>query len=126
VTSGKPRTFKIRCCTVWGLNIFSVYPFIDPKVHHDAQTFVGKVVLITDASRGISRAGASLTIVARRQEALDGSRDTILRERPSAQVLTFPADVRDIKKAEGAVAATVTHFGRLDILSSSWRMLPPH
>ncbi len=109
-----------------GLNIFSVYPFIDPKVHHDAQTFVGKVVLITDASRGISRAGASLTIVARRQEALDGSRDTILRERPSAQVLTFPADVRDIKKAEGAVAATVTHFGRLDILSSSWRMLPPH
>jgi NAD(P)-dependent dehydrogenase (short-subunit alcohol dehydrogenase family) len=102
----------------------SVYPFIDPKVHYDAQTFAGKVVLITGSSRGIgletalhfARAGASLTIVARKQEALEASRDTILRERPSAQVLTFQADVRDVKKAEEAVAATVTRFGRLDIL----------
>jgi len=92
----------------------SVYPFIDPKDHYDAQTFTGKVVLITGGSRGIgletalhfARAGASLTIVARKQEALDASRDAILRERPSAQVLTFPADVRDVEKAAGAVAAT--------------------
>jgi NADP-dependent 3-hydroxy acid dehydrogenase YdfG len=55
-------------------------------------------------------------IVARKQEALYASKDTTLRERPSAQVLTFPADVRDVKKAEEAVAATVAHFGRLDIL----------
>jgi NAD(P)-dependent dehydrogenase (short-subunit alcohol dehydrogenase family) len=104
--------------------LISVYPFIDPKVHYDAQTLAGRVVLITGASRGIGletalhfvRAGASLTIVARKQEALDASRDTILRERPSAQVFTFPADVRDVKKAEEAVAATVTRFGRLDIL----------
>jgi NAD(P)-dependent dehydrogenase (short-subunit alcohol dehydrogenase family) len=105
-------------------DFISVYPFIDPKVHYDAQTFAGKVVLITGASRGIgleialhlARAGASLTIVARKKEALDASRDMILRERPSAQVLTFPADVRDVKKAEEAVAATVAHFGRLDVL----------
>jgi NADP-dependent 3-hydroxy acid dehydrogenase YdfG len=111
--------------------LISVYPFIDPKVHYDAQTFAGKVVLITGASRGIgletalhfARAGASLTLVARKQEALEASRDTILRERPSAQVLTFPADVRDVKKAEEAVAATVARFGRLDILVANAGLL---
>ena len=45
-------------------------------------------------------------IIVHKQEALDESKDAILRERPSAQVLTFPADVRDVKKAEEAVAAT--------------------
>jgi FlaA1/EpsC-like NDP-sugar epimerase len=101
----------------------SVYPYIDPQVHYDAQTYAGKTVLITGASRGIgletakfyARAGACLTIVARTQETLDESKNTILREQPSAQVLTFPADVRDFKKAEEVVAATVAHFGRLDI-----------
>ena len=80
--------------------------------------------MITGASRGIgletakfyARAGAHLTIVARRQEILDASKDEILREQPSARVLTIPADVRDVKKAEEAVAAAVAHFGRLDIL----------
>ena len=74
----------------------------------------GKVVLISDASRGIGleaalhfgRAGASRMIIVHKQETLDESKDAILRERPSAQVLTFPADVRDVKKAEEAVAAT--------------------
>jgi len=110
-----------------------VYPFINPKIHYDAQTFAGKVVLITGASRGIgletalhfARAGASLMIVARKQEALDASKDTILRERPSAQVLTFPADVRDVKKAEEAVATTVAHFSRLDILVTNAAALRP-
>jgi NAD(P)-dependent dehydrogenase (short-subunit alcohol dehydrogenase family) len=71
------------------------------------------------------RAGASLTIVARKQETLDASRDTILRERPSAQVLTFPADVRDVKKVAEAVAATVAHFGRLDILVANAATIRP-
>jgi len=82
------------------------------------------VVLITGGSRGIgaeiafqyARAGAALALVARTQAALDVTRDAIIRERPSAQVLTFPADVRDVAKAEAAVAATVSSFGRLDIL----------
>ena len=102
----------------------SVYPTIDPKVHYDAQTFSGKVVLITGASRGIgveialqyARAGANLTLVARSQAGLDATRDAILRERPSAQVLVFPGEVQDVAKAEEAVAATVRQFGRLDIL----------
>jgi NAD(P)-dependent dehydrogenase (short-subunit alcohol dehydrogenase family) len=111
----------------------SVYPLIDPKVHYDAQIFAGKVVLITGASRGIgletalnfARAGASLTIVARKQEALDKSKETILRERPSANVLTFPADVRDVTMAAEAVAATVAHFGRLDMLVANAATLRP-
>ena len=82
------------------------------------------MVMITGASRGIgfetalhfARAGASLTIAARKKKARDASRDTILRERPSARVLAFPADVRDVNNAEEAVATTVAHFGRLDIL----------
>jgi len=82
------------------------------------------VCVVTGSTGGIgletaicyARAGASLTIVARKQETLDVSKDAILRERPSAQVLAFPADVRDVKNAEEAVAATVARFGRLDIL----------
>jgi NAD(P)-dependent dehydrogenase (short-subunit alcohol dehydrogenase family) len=90
-------------------------------------------VLITGASRGIgaqialqyARAGASLSLVARTQAALDASKDAILGEHPSAQVLTFPADVRDVKKAEEVVAATVARFGRLDILVANAGALRP-
>jgi len=93
-------------------------------VHFDAQTFAGKVALITGASRGIgaeialqyARAGAKLALVARSQATLEASRDTILRECPSAQVLIFSADVRDVTRAQEVVAATVAHFGRLDVL----------
>jgi short-subunit dehydrogenase len=91
------------------------------------------VVLITGASRGIgaqtalqyARGGASLSLVARTQSALDASKDAILREHPSAKVLTFPTDVRDVKKAEEVVAATVAHFGRLDILVANAGILRP-
>jgi NAD(P)-dependent dehydrogenase (short-subunit alcohol dehydrogenase family) len=111
----------------------SVYPLVDPQIHYDTQRYAGKTVLITGASRGIgletakfyARAGASLTIVGRKQETLDASKDAILREQPSARVLTFPADVRDVKKAEEAVAATVAHFGHLDILVANAGAVQP-
>jgi len=102
----------------------SIYPTIDPRPHYAAQTFKGKVVLITGASRGIgletslqyARSGASLVLVARKQETLNLTLDTVLREVPGAEVLTFPADVRDAKRAEEVVTATVSRFGKLDIL----------
>ncbi len=89
--------------------------------------------MITGASRGIgaqialqyARAGASLSLVARTQAALDAGKDAILRERPSAQVLTFAADVRDAKRTEEVVSATVAHFGRLDILVANAGKLRP-
>ena len=90
-------------------------------------------MLITGASRGIGaqialqygRAGASLSLVARTQSALDATKDAILREHPSAKVLTFSADMRDVKKAEEVVAATVAHFGHLDILIANTGILRP-
>jgi hypothetical protein len=111
----------------------SVYPFIDPQIHYDNQTYAGKVVLITGASRGIgletaryyANAGASLTLVARKQETLDRSKDIILHEQPSAQILAFAADVRDVKKAEEAVAITVAQFGQLDILVTNAGVIRP-
>lgn len=102
----------------------SVYSTVDPKQFQDAKTFRGKVILVTGASRGIgletalhyARAGASLTLVARKQETLDESKATITKEIPGAQIITYPADVRDTAAAEGAIKATIAKFGRLDVL----------
>ncbi|KAI0275402.1 NAD-P-binding protein [Gloeopeniophorella convolvens] len=101
-----------------------VYPTIDPKTHYDAQTYRGKVVLVTGASRGIGReiaiayakAGASVVIVARVQATLDETAGLIHAAVPGAQVLAVPADVRDWLSAEAAVKATLERFGQLDIL----------
>jgi NAD(P)-dependent dehydrogenase (short-subunit alcohol dehydrogenase family) len=106
---------------------------IDPTAHYDAQAFARKVVPITGAYRGTSfevalqsaRAGATLTRVARNKAALDASRDAILRVRPSAHILTFPADMRDVKKAEEAILTTVALFGRLDIVVANAAILRP-
>ena len=90
-------------------------------------------MLITGASRGIgaqialqyARAGTSLTLVARSQAALDESKDAILRERPSAKILTLSADLCDVARAEEVVAATVAQFGHLDILVANAGTIRP-
>ncbi|KAH9965304.1 NAD-P-binding protein [Russula dissimulans] len=115
------------------VNRHDIYPTIDPRAHYAAQTFKGKVVLITGASRGIgletalqyARSGASLVLVARKQETLNLTRDAVLRDVPGANILTFAADVRDVKRAEAAVAATVARFGRLDVLIANAGMIRP-
>ena len=92
--------------------------------------------MITGASYGIgletaiiyyAHAGAVLIIVGRKQETLDISRFRLLTEQPSAQTLTFPADVRDVKKVEEAVAArlAVARFGPLDILVANTTAVRP-
>ena len=89
--------------------------------------------MITGASRGIgaqialqyARAGASLALVARSQATLDESKDAILRESPSAKILTFTADVCNVARAEEVVAATMAHFGRLDILVANAGTIRP-
>ncbi|KAI0044038.1 NAD-P-binding protein [Auriscalpium vulgare] len=113
--------------------VHDVYPTIDPKEHYAAQTFKGKVVLITGASRGIglesalqyARAGASLALASRKQATLDESKNLILKEAPNAQVITFVADVKDVKHAEAAVKGTVAHFGKLDILVANAGKIRP-
>lgn len=101
-----------------------MYPGIDPAAHFANKTYAGKVVLVTGGSRGIgasaaaqyARAGASLAIVARSVDSLEGVRAAIVKETPGAQVLIFGVDVKDPAAAERAVEETVKHYGKLDVL----------
>jgi hypothetical protein len=102
----------------------SVYPAIDPELLYAAQSFSGKVVLVTGASRGVgretalqyARAGASVAIVARTGGALDETRDIIVAAVPGVDVLVLNADVRDVESVRTAVESALRHFGKLDIL----------
>ncbi|BBH68457.1 2-deoxy-D-gluconate 3-dehydrogenase [Actinoplanes sp. OR16] len=82
----------------------------------------GKVALVTGASSGLgagfartlAAAGADVALVARRAERL-----TDLAEKVRAggtRVITHAADVGDPEQCAAAVAATVTAFGRVDVL----------
>ncbi|KAH9180337.1 NAD-P-binding protein [Lactarius sanguifluus] len=105
-------------------NHHDVYSAIDPKEAFANQTYRGKVVLITGASRGIgqetaityAKAGANVAIAGRSQETLDKTAAIIHATVSGAQVLAVPADVRDPTATEAAVQATLERFGRLDVL----------
>jgi NADP-dependent 3-hydroxy acid dehydrogenase YdfG len=85
-------------------------------VNHSLQ---GKIVLITGASSGIgeatalalSEAGAKVAVGARRADRLAD-----LAKRAPGEVLTLELDVTDEQSCRAAVAATVEHFGGLDVL----------
>ncbi|TFY72254.1 hypothetical protein EVG20_g766 [Dentipellis fragilis] len=101
----------------------SVYPYISPGKHFANQTFRGKIVFLTGASKGIgleiatfyARAGASVVITARRQKPLEEARAAILNVAPSAEVIGMSVDVVQVKQVEEAIKATIDHFGKIDI-----------
>jgi NAD(P)-dependent dehydrogenase (short-subunit alcohol dehydrogenase family) len=82
----------------------------------------GKVALVTGASSGIGRAtalkfagsGARVALVGRDGEALATVADEI--EKNGGEAFAVAADVTREADAEQAVAATVDHFGGLDML----------
>ncbi|KAJ7741379.1 NAD-P-binding protein [Mycena metata] len=108
-------------------HVHDIYPGIDPEPHFSNKTYAGKAVLITGGSRGIgreiaifyARAGASVSIVARTESTLNAVKSHILSETPSAQVITFAADVVDTRAMEAAVGAALVAFGKLDIVIAS-------
>jgi NAD(P)-dependent dehydrogenase (short-subunit alcohol dehydrogenase family) len=87
--------------------------------------FRAKTILITGASSGIGRAaalrfashGAEIALAARNTAALDEVRRAI--EAGGGRALVVPTDVTVAEQVAHAVDATVTHFGKLDILLCS-------
>ena len=102
----------------------SIYPAIDPGSLYAAQSFSGKVALVTGASRGVgretalqyARAGASVAILARSKDTLDETKEIIIAAVPGADVLVLTADVRDMESVRAAVESALRRFGKLDIL----------
>ena len=111
----------------------SIYPAIDPEPLYAARSYSGKVVLVTGASRGVgretalqyARAGASVAIVARTEDALGETRDIIVAAVPGVDVLVLAADVRDVESVRGAVEGVLRHFGKLDILIANAGAITP-
>ncbi|KQQ21912.1 oxidoreductase [Rathayibacter sp. Leaf299] len=85
-------------------------------------TLSGTVAVITGASSGIGRAtaralaaeGASVALVARREDRLDELVSEI--EGLGGTALALPTDITDRDRVEAAIATVVERFGRLDVL----------
>jgi NAD(P)-dependent dehydrogenase (short-subunit alcohol dehydrogenase family) len=82
----------------------------------------GKVAIVTGASQGsgygaaraMAREGASVVLVSRTREKLEGVAREI--EAAGGTAMVHPADVTDRAAIEALVAATAARFGRIDVL----------
>lgn len=81
-----------------------------------------RVAIVTGASEGIglaiskrlSRSGAAVVLVSRRQSAVDDGAGAV--EAAGGMALGVAADVRDREAVVAAVGKAITEFGRLDVL----------
>ncbi|CAN6472528.1 unnamed protein product [Victoria cruziana] len=91
--------------------------------HFSSENVRGKVVLVTGASSGIgeqisyqyAKKGASLALVARREQSLNEVADRA-RQFGSPDVFAIPADVSRADECKRFVDEAVGYFGRLDHL----------
>lgn len=89
-----------------------------------------KVAVVTGASSGIgeatalmlAKAGAKVTIAARREEKLNSLKEKIEKEGGSA--LVVPTDVTDKKAVENMIRQTKDQFGAVDILINNAGIMP--
>lgn len=85
-------------------------------------TLDGKIILVTGASSGFGEAiaiacaaaGAKVSLVARRQEALEAVAQTIRGN--GGEALVCPTDVSDDEQIHAAIAKTVDTLGAIDVL----------
>jgi len=92
-------------------------------------------VIVTGGSSGIGketarcyyRAGANVTLIARRQETLDSARKELSATSKDAEssVLALSADVSDAESIQHAIAEAVARFGPPDILINSAGIAQP-
>jgi NAD(P)-dependent dehydrogenase (short-subunit alcohol dehydrogenase family) len=83
---------------------------------------VGKVALVTGASRGLGfllarellQQGCRVVVCARDADELERARTAL--QQKGGEVLAVPCDVSDREQVEALVARTVAHFGTLDVL----------
>jgi len=97
---------------------------IRAKRSRNGYDFRGKSVVITGGSRGLglvlarqlAAEGAHITLIARDEPELRRAAEDIHHRQPSADVLIVTADVGERDDVERAVARTIAHHGRIDVL----------
>lgn len=95
------------------------------------QNLIGKIALVTGASRGIgaatahrlAAAGATVVLAARNQAALAEVRTAI--ESTGGTALSVPTDIADEAALAALMGAVDEKWGRLDILVNNAGVLPP-
>ena len=94
-----------------------------PRIFRD-DLLQGRISLVTGGSsgiglgivRGFAELGATVALIGRREDKLAEAREQVLRDLPSAELITTAVDVRNHSAMREAVDGIVSRVGCLDIL----------